>query len=376
MLSLLCYDNEGKLLQNLYQWDTNVTVVVSGMNNRDVSTIKFHFANDKSSIAYVVTPEARENGFAAMIPNSLLMMPDIMSLYVYETNEDESRTVSEIRIPVIPRHKPANVEYTPYVSILKIVNGLKYENGMLYLTSDGDVVGEGAAVSASNPFTTWYTYYLETDPYAGGYCAIAYEYPESSSNYYRDSNTDGSSVDEITVDANPMDNCIAIMFVTYEDGDEPVISGDATWTVIKTFQPTSGSGHLVATVYQATMTRGAKTITLSKQNASTRFHATMRCFYDAGTPTIVDDENPLPSSSYSPSSTDGAPAYYVLASVYANNTGLSVMISSGGGSEEHNSNTDILECYLYSPGSSSPEFSISSAYFTASDCVFIGIRFV
>ena len=371
MLSLLCYDNEGKLLQNLYQWDTNVTVVVSGMNNRDVNTIKFHFANDKSSVAYVVTPEARETGFAAMIPNSLLTMPDIMSLYVYETNEDESRTVSEIRIPVIPRHKPANVEYTPYVSIMKIVNGLKFEDGVLYLTSDGDVVGSGAAIS-SEAFA-----YSDVVPVTAGgdsqdIYALASQLPDSMSEYFSDTNEGGSSVNELTINASPVSDCTAIMFVVYEDGDTPIISGDSNWTLIKTFTPTSGSGHLSASAYKANMAHGTNTITLNKQDASTRFHAVVRCFYDGGTPVIVDDENGLSTRDYSPSMPDGN-RYYILATVSSSSSGLTSMINANGGEIEYNSYFGILECYLYEVGSASPVFSFSSA--NASDCVFLGIDF-
>lgn len=145
MIKITCYDKNGETISNLYQWDMNIRVVVHGLTGKDITKLRFHFANQKSRLACVVTPTAVTEGATAIIPNELFMVPDVIFLYVYETDpsNEEGRTIATIRIPVMPRQQPNEYAYVPTTFAKKIVDGLTVIDGIIYLTANGEVVGEG-----------------------------------------------------------------------------------------------------------------------------------------------------------------------------------------------------------------------------------------
>lgn len=206
-MSIICYDSDGNVLKRLYQWDTNQTIAVGGL---DVSeTPVFHFCNRISREALVVTPTVIDDRIEVNVPNILLQQTDSIIAYLYEPMDDDGgRTMHTIQIPVVPRPKPSdyeyveNVEYPSYailsarlsslistmtdesvgseaevadirighdgtvydsagdavralgVELEKVqselqqyvdahaVNGLYYEDSMLYLTSNGEIVSD------------------------------------------------------------------------------------------------------------------------------------------------------------------------------------------------------------------------------------------
>ena len=150
MVRATCYDKNGELLANLYQWDHDVTVVVHGLGERVAANLEFPFAKKNSFEASVVHPTVSGEYFASVAPNEMFVCPDTMFLYVYEKNPLtlEGRTIAEIRIPIIPRQKPENVLYSPPDNINGMVDGLSVNGTTVQLTSNGEPVGDSVDVGA------------------------------------------------------------------------------------------------------------------------------------------------------------------------------------------------------------------------------------
>ena len=239
---------------------------------------------------------------------------------------------------------------------------------------------EGGGSVEPEPFS-----YSDVIPISNGgvsedICGIASQYPVSDSSYFCDNNPNDDSVNTITVEVNSLDIAECLLFVIYEDGDEPTISSPlGDWTNLHTFSKASGTSHLCAALYKDELLSGTTTITITKQNASTRFHAVARCFYDAMLATVVDSDtkNGLSSSTYTTSTPSGANRYYILASVNPSSFSFSCMIDTNGADAEQNSYKGILECYPYVNGSSyAPTFEFSGSGIQPSDMVFVGLDLV
>ena len=149
-MKVSCYDKNGESIGALYQWDTNITIVIQGLSINNPPLIKFHFSNTKKTDAYVVTPTQSGIGFAAVIPNELFLTPDVILLYIYENDPStgEGRTIADARITVIPRQKPQDYAYVPTVVAKSLVDGLTFMDGKLYLTASGKIVGEGISIDS------------------------------------------------------------------------------------------------------------------------------------------------------------------------------------------------------------------------------------
>lgn len=110
MSKITCYDSEGKLMRHLFQWDYNQTITLKGVDMPPIPV--FHFCNVGDDVAKVVVPDVSGNTLTADIPNILLQKPGPLILYLYsDTDDDGSRTVHAIRIPVLPRPQPDDYEY-------------------------------------------------------------------------------------------------------------------------------------------------------------------------------------------------------------------------------------------------------------------------
>lgn len=135
------------MISQLYQWGTNISIVVSGILPPDGAEIFFHFCNRRSKTAMVIKPVMSDNNYISPIPNELLMMPDNIFMYVVEVvNSNIRSTKSVIKIPMIPRSMPSDFEFIPTPSLLRDANGLSVVDGTLYLTSDGIPFGSGVKI--------------------------------------------------------------------------------------------------------------------------------------------------------------------------------------------------------------------------------------
>lgn len=112
MIKLSCYDKKGDAIDYLFQWDTNIALVLKGLSSQVASNLRVHFANQRSVEAAVVVPTESEEGLMAVIPNTMFVVPDVLFVYIYATDQtdNEGRTIAELRIPIRPRHKPSNYE--------------------------------------------------------------------------------------------------------------------------------------------------------------------------------------------------------------------------------------------------------------------------
>lgn len=111
MNSIVCYDYLGIPLKNLYQWDSNQRILISGIDI--VSSIEVHFCHPDSSEALVLTPNIDGVNIVSTIPNILLHQAKPLIVYVFQDSEESgARTINTLRIPVYPRPKPADYIYT------------------------------------------------------------------------------------------------------------------------------------------------------------------------------------------------------------------------------------------------------------------------
>lgn len=109
MSKIICYDSDGTVLKNLYQWDINRQITVTGI---DVSSaVEFHFSNRFSSAALIVNVAISGENVIANIPNILLQQAETICLCIYCTSDNISKTTHVIEIPVYPRKKPDDYAY-------------------------------------------------------------------------------------------------------------------------------------------------------------------------------------------------------------------------------------------------------------------------
>ena len=118
-MSITCFDSDGNVLKALYQWDNNQTLTVQGLDMPPIPV--FHFCNRLSNLALVVNPTVSGTSVTVNIPNILLQQAEPIIAYVYQDTENDGyRTMHAIHIPVIPRPKPDDYEYTDNVDYISV----------------------------------------------------------------------------------------------------------------------------------------------------------------------------------------------------------------------------------------------------------------
>ena len=94
--------------ENLYQWDSYQTLVISGVDFDNISP-KVHFCNKKSIEALAVQGILKNDGTCEVsIPNTLLGEKYDILAYIYTNTGLTYKTIKSITIPIIPRLKPTN----------------------------------------------------------------------------------------------------------------------------------------------------------------------------------------------------------------------------------------------------------------------------
>lgn len=121
-MNVICYDSTNRPIKELTQWDTNRKIIITGVEIESAPVI--HFYNTKSDKALVVPSEFNNDSVVVSIPNLLLQscLPLFISIYT-ENDNDEGKTIGTICIPIIPKKKPEDYEYTEnieYVSWVKL----------------------------------------------------------------------------------------------------------------------------------------------------------------------------------------------------------------------------------------------------------------
>lgn len=139
-----CLDSAGDRLDRFYQYDANRVIRITGITNEQNEEVLFHFSSKNTELAFVVYPDSFENYHQAVVPNELLARHDVITIYIVikKTNEDVSKTIHRISIPVEPRPQPP--EYA--TSADGIADGMAVVGEYITLTSNGVPIGEPAVI--------------------------------------------------------------------------------------------------------------------------------------------------------------------------------------------------------------------------------------
>ena len=110
-MNIICYDIDGNLLKTLTQWDINQQIVIKNLSL--TNTPEVHFCNSNSELALVGESTYTDGTLTTEVPNILLQESLPIIIYIYVPKGDGSaKTTYSIRIPVNPRVKPADYEYS------------------------------------------------------------------------------------------------------------------------------------------------------------------------------------------------------------------------------------------------------------------------
>lgn len=155
MNKISCYDSLGNPMDCVYQWDANREIHLSGFAKDLTKTYEVHFGSRRHSQTIDYEPEDIVGGvdgasLRTFIPMQFLEEPDVVSVYLYQIDDEtgEAMTVAEARVPVVPRAIPADYASENTIKCQPCPNGLLYQDGVLYLTMDGAVIGTGIDLSA------------------------------------------------------------------------------------------------------------------------------------------------------------------------------------------------------------------------------------
>lgn len=164
MSEIICYNSDGRVLDKLTQWDVGQAIVVHGVNSQFIPM--FHFCNNRSYRALVVQPERIDGDLVAKVPNILLQEARTINVYLYyQTNKDEAKTEYSISIPVEPRKKPFDYEYTENIgytnwieinkeakAVIENLNAVNSQSSEMLTKVDAVIVELNNAISEANSF--------------------------------------------------------------------------------------------------------------------------------------------------------------------------------------------------------------------------------
>lgn len=103
----VCFNSYGKYTVNyLYQWDKNQIIEITELNLSKVPEV--HFANKTMEKAIVRQATMADGVIQAKIPNSLLQAPFPVIAYVGIYEGKQFKTIETIKIPIVPRARPAD----------------------------------------------------------------------------------------------------------------------------------------------------------------------------------------------------------------------------------------------------------------------------
>lgn len=142
MSRITCLDAAGNSIQQLYQWDLDVTLVMHDVDQRIIdSNVAVHFGNKSTEYAYVVSPTVDGTTISADIPNILLQRAETISAYLYTRDSSgEKRTRSNVQIPVAARPKPEDYPLLVDDGIVHIMQGDEYPLALTVLDNAGNII--------------------------------------------------------------------------------------------------------------------------------------------------------------------------------------------------------------------------------------------
>ena len=148
MLDAVCLDSRGRSIYNLTQWDINQKLIIEDEYSVNGKAPTVHFCNKKSTVALGVKSTVTDGKIIADIPNKLLEEPYNIIAYIFVVEDGNSgKTVETINIPVRPKPKPSDYEYTDNADIVYLsdviaqVEQLEKDMNGLFLQVKSYVVG-------------------------------------------------------------------------------------------------------------------------------------------------------------------------------------------------------------------------------------------
>ena len=109
-----CYGNY--TTDSVYQWDLNHTLQITGISVTNAPTV--HFTNKKRDTAIVVQSKIVDDVITAPVPNELLQEPYNVIAYVHTYDDNHAKTIETVNIPVRPRAKPDDYQFTDNVDVM------------------------------------------------------------------------------------------------------------------------------------------------------------------------------------------------------------------------------------------------------------------
>lgn len=132
-----CFDLDGNLINHFTQWDINQEILITGASFD--SKTEVHFCNEKSTEALWIAHEVIDSStIKVSVPNSLLIEPLVIMIYVYCRIGDSGRTVLTTRIPVRAKKKPQSFIYKDNVEFVRLVNLIDEVNQLNQTISDAE----------------------------------------------------------------------------------------------------------------------------------------------------------------------------------------------------------------------------------------------
>lgn len=143
MFEVTCIDKYGNTVTNLTQWDLNQTLYIE--EHVFTTAPQFHFCNKNSKKALVVQSELKDGILEIDVPNILLTEPYTITMYLYLTEGDSSKTVEFVQIPVRQRPQPDSFEYEDNVVVIdvqELANEIRALNDSISSAEEGRVNAE------------------------------------------------------------------------------------------------------------------------------------------------------------------------------------------------------------------------------------------
>lgn len=133
MHDITCFDGSGNILRHFNQWELNNKIYIQD-NEWGIAPM-FHFENHyiKRAIA-VQSVMGDDYSLSVDVPNELLLNYSPISVYVYATHGDASKSVAHIQIPVYKKDKPDGFVYeenVDYLDIDDVLQSLKELQAMI-----------------------------------------------------------------------------------------------------------------------------------------------------------------------------------------------------------------------------------------------------
>lgn len=140
------YDIDGFPIAHMVQWDFGRYIYIKETDLTEAHPV--HFFNIESDVAYVVETTYEGGRIKAKIPNILLTQPHTINGYVYVTEDGESKSLYQFRIPIRKRPQPSDVIYEGSEDYIAVATALSECKKYAEQASENIDAAETAAANA------------------------------------------------------------------------------------------------------------------------------------------------------------------------------------------------------------------------------------